>query len=294
MTETVVGRIRSIKDSLSRAESAIADLILADPGAAAESTISDLAQAAGTSIATVHRFCRTLELRGYAQLRLGLAADAEAARADSRAHVDLGSDIGPDDSLDQVVKKIGLANARAAEETAALIDVDVLRGVADLVQRARRIDLFSVGSSAIAAQDAEYKLLRLGFSAKFWPDVHAALMSAAVLRNGDLAVALSHSGRPREVADVLAAARADGAGTVLITSNPRCPAAQHADHVLLTSARETTFRSGGTASRTALLTVVDCLYVTLAQRSYEQTLADMERAHDAVRSRTIGRPRPVN
>ncbi|WP_055591054.1 MurR/RpiR family transcriptional regulator [Streptacidiphilus griseoplanus] len=77
MPEDLLTLIRARRDQLSRAEGVIADLVLADPGAAAERTITELAQAAGTSEATVHRFCRSLELRGYAQLRLALAAEAE-------------------------------------------------------------------------------------------------------------------------------------------------------------------------------------------------------------------------
>ncbi|MCX5208452.1 MurR/RpiR family transcriptional regulator [Kitasatospora sp. NBC_00240] len=291
MPVDLLNHIRSLHDSLPRAERGIADLVLQDPGTAAERTISELARACGTSEATVHRFCRSLDLRGYAQLRIGLAAEAERLRADGRAVLDLGTDIGPDEPLDQVVRKIGFANARAAEETAAQLDLTALAAVADAAQAARRIDFFGVGSSALAAEDGARKLLRLGHAAAWWSDVHAALMSAAVLRPGDLVIAVSHSGRSREVVDVLTEARRSGAVTAVITSSPRSPAAEKADLMLTTSARETTFRSGGTAARSAQLTALDCLYVTLAQRSHPRAVDDLERAHDAVRSRTLGRTR---
>ncbi|MFC8450849.1 MurR/RpiR family transcriptional regulator [Kitasatospora sp. NPDC057223] len=290
MGDDLLMRIRTRRDSLPRAERTIADLVLRDPGAAAECTITALAQAADTSETTVHRFCRSLDLRGYAQLRLGLAAEAERLRADSRADLALGGDIGPDDTLEQLVRKVGYSDARAAEETAAHLDLTALAALADAVGAARRTELFGLGSSALAAQDAAHKLLRLGHWATVWTDVHAALMSAALLRPGDLALVVSHSGRAREVVDFLAQARAAGAVTAAVTSNPASPAAGQADIVLVTSARETTFRSGGTASRTAQLTVVDCLYVALAQRSHQQTLEDLERAHEAVRSRTLRAP----
>jgi DNA-binding MurR/RpiR family transcriptional regulator len=48
-----------------------------------------------------------------------------------------------------------------------------------------------------------------------------------------------------------------------------------ADIVLTTAARETSLRSGATASRIAALTVVDCLYIAVAHR-------DLERATRAV------------
>ena len=55
--------------------------------------------------------------------------------------------------------------------------------------------------------------------------------------------------------------------------------------MLTTAARETTFRSGAMASRIAALTVVDCLFVAVAQRSYQQTLRALERTYTAVRGR---------
>ena len=55
--------------------------------------------------------------------------------------------------------------------------------------------------------------------------------------------------------------------------------------MLTTAARETTFRSGAMSSRIAALTVVDCLFVAVAQRNYKQTLRALERTYAAVRAR---------
>ncbi|BAJ30287.1 MULTISPECIES: MurR/RpiR family transcriptional regulator [Kitasatospora] len=291
MPDDLLARVRDRRDQLPRAERGIADLVLADPGAAATRTITELARAAGTSEATVHRFCRSLELRGYAQLRLGLAAEAERLRADTRPDLGLGTDLGPDDTPEQLVRKVGWANARAAEETAAALDPAVLAALGDRVRRARRILAVGVGSSALAALDATQKLQRLGYPAVFASDVHAALMTAALLGPDDLALGISHSGRAREVVEVLEEARLAGAATAVVTSNPRSPAAAPADLVLRTAARETEFRSGGTASRTAQLTVVDALYVTLAQHDHARILDGLERAHDAIRRHSLRRPR---
>ena len=49
-----------------------------------------------------------------------------------------------------------------------------------------------------------------------------------------------------------------------MTNFPCSPITEVADLVLITVARETAFRSGAMTSRIAQLTVVDCLFVTLA------------------------------
>ncbi|ROO85127.1 RpiR family transcriptional regulator [Actinocorallia herbida] len=292
MTE-IVPRLRSSLASLPRAEQAIARVVLGDPGAAAELTISELAQASGTSETTVTRFCRNLGLKGYAQLRLQLATEAERLRADQRAGTVLGGDIGPDDPLPTLVEKVAFADVRAVEDTIAQLDTEVLAALVAALGEAGRVAVFGVGSSAVVATDAAFKLYQAGCQATAWSEVHAALMSASSLRRGDVALAMSHSGRSREIVDVLAEARRSGATVAVITSNPQSPAARLADHVLVTAARETTFRTGSTASRIAQLTVVDCIFVAFAQSRYEDTLGAMERAHDAVRDRVLPHDRTV-
>ena len=116
-----------------------------------------------------------------------------------------------------------------------------------------------------------------------------ALTSAALLTPGDVAVAISHSGATQDTVDALALAQRNGATTVAVTNFPRSPLAALADHVLTTAARETTFRSGATASRLAQLTVVDCVFVGVAQRTYETSQRALELTHDAVLDRRVGR-----
>ena len=60
-----------------------------------------------------------------------------------------------------------------------------------------------------------------------------------------------------------------------------------ADLVLTTAARETTFRSGATASRLAQLTVIDCVFVGVARQTYEPTRQALEATYTAVHGRSI-------
>jgi len=99
-----------------------------------------------------------------------------------------------------------------------------------------------------------------------------------------VAIGISHTGTTADTVASLTQARSRGATTVAITNFPRSSIARAADHVLTTAARETTFRSGAMASRIAALTVVDCLFVAVAQRNYKQTLGALERTYAAVQA----------
>jgi len=288
VAEGVVIRIRALAPSLSPAEQRVAGLVLEDPSRASARTITELARAAGTSETTVIRFCKVLGLPGYPELRLRLAAESarESERDGARGRT-VGSDIGPDDSMEEIVEKVAFADTRAVEETARQLDVGVLTEVTEALAKAGRIELFGVGASAFVALDFQQKLHRIGRLAFAWADTHAALASSALLGEGDVAVGISHTGATGDTIDVLNQARGHGATTVALTNFPRSPIAAVADHVLTTAARETTFRSGATASRIAQLTVVDCLFVGVARRHYRETLDALEVTYDAISGRRV-------
>ncbi len=284
-------RIRALLPTMQPSMCRVAEQVLADTGSAATLTITELAVAAGVSEATVIRFCKAIGFAGYPQLRLALATEAGRAQGAAREDRDIGSDIGPGDDLSRVVEKIAFADARAVEETGAQLDIAVLKRVVEALVRARRVDLYGVGASAFVAMDFQQKLHRIGRVAFAWADTHAALTSAALLGPKDVAIGISHTGATVDTIDALAQARAQGATTVALTNFPRSPLALAAEHVLTTAARETTFRSGAMASRLAQLTVVDCMFVGVAQRTYANTLAAVAATRVAVDGRRTSVPR---
>jgi DNA-binding MurR/RpiR family transcriptional regulator len=283
--QTLLAHIRALSPNLAPAERRVADAVVRDPAGAAAKTISELAAQCRTSGTTVVRFCRAVGFPGYPELRLALAAAAQAGLETGRD--DVTSDIEPDDSLDEVIKKVAHADARAVEDTRAQLAAQTLGPVVDAVAQARRIDIYGVGASALVALDLQQKLHRIELIAHAWPDPHRAVTSAALLRSGDVAIGISHSGKTADTIGSLEEARSRQATTVAITNFPASPIARTADHVLTTAARETTFRSGGMTSRIAALTVVDCLFVAVAQRNYQQALQALERSYEAVRTRRL-------
>jgi len=278
---TVLVRIRALLPTLPPSERRVAEAAIADPAGVAAKTISELAADCDTSETTVIRFCRAVGLKGYPELRIGLAAAAGIEDAAATAHT-AGGDIGPGDSLSDVVTKLGYADARAVEDTVAQVDLEVLERAVDAVVSAGAVDVYGIGASALIALDLHQKLHRIGHRAFAWPDAEAALTSAALLGRGDVAIGISHTGATPATVTALAEAHDNGARTIAITNFPRSPITDVADLVLTTAVRETTFRSGAMASRIAALTVVDCLFVGVAQRNFSRTTRALERTRSAV------------
>lgn len=278
--------IRSLMPNLPPAERRVAAAAVDDPAGVSQMTISTLATHCTTSETTVIRFCRSIGLKGYPELRVALAA--AGGRADSARRPALGRDIGPKDDTERIVAKICYADAKAIEETAEQLDLDVLEAVASAIVRCRRIDVYGVGASGLVALDLQQKLYRIGYAAFAWADPNMAVTSGALLGRRDVAIGISHTGASIDTVAALDQATRSGAMTVALTNFPRSPIAGIAAHVLTTAARETTFRSGAMASRVAQLSVVDCLFAVVARRHYTATVRALNRTHDAVASRHLG------
>jgi DNA-binding MurR/RpiR family transcriptional regulator len=285
-------RISTAQASMTPAERRIAEHILAAPAAAVEQTISELAAACHTSETTVVRFSRSVGYRGYPELRMVLATRlAHEAARDSRRPVP-GTDIGPDDTLREVVDKIGYADVRAVEDTVENLDLDQLARLVEAITGARRIVLFGIGASGTPARDLQRKLYRIGLPASAFEDSHEALAAAGLLGPGDVCIGMSHSGSTPETVKFLAVAGRRGAVTAAVTNAAPSPVADAVDVVLTTAVRESGLRSGAMASRIAQLAVVDCVFVAVAQRAPQETEAALRATFDAVRDlRMEGNPR---
>jgi DNA-binding MurR/RpiR family transcriptional regulator len=262
----------------------VAAHILRDPAQVAGQTISELAQAAQTSETTVLRLCHELGVRGYRELRVALAAESgrEQERAANR---EISHDIGRDDDLDTIIDTITFTDQQAIADTARNLDRAAMAEAIALTAQARRVDVVGVGASAVVALDLQQKLHRIGLIAYAWHDTHAALTAAALLGPTDVAIGVSHTGATLDTIDAIREAAAHGARTIALTGVSNSPLATVVDVLLVTVDRETTFRSGATASRIAALSVVDVLFAAVAQRRYDQAIAALDSTRRAVASR---------
>ncbi|MCC3765658.1 MurR/RpiR family transcriptional regulator [Glycomyces sp. TRM65418] len=276
----VLERIRMGASELSEAMSKVADQVLVDPEAAARATIMDLAELSGTSPGTITRFCRHLGYDGYAALRVAIATETgrASARRETGWDVNIGREIAHSDPLDRVLKQLITIDAAMLRDTVDTLDLDAVEQVAARVSEARRVDVYGVGSSAIVARELHMGFYRTGIAAWAWTEVHDALASAALLGEGDVAIAASLSGTTAEVVEMLTEAGSRGALTVAITGVADSPIAEIVDHCLVSAATRTGNRADLLAGRHSQLLVADLVHIAVAQRRFPE-------ARDALESR---------
>jgi DNA-binding MurR/RpiR family transcriptional regulator len=217
-------------------------------------------------------------------MRLALAV-AGATPATNATNATLTGDISRDDDLEVAVAKLAAAEEGALRATVSQIDVATLRRVVDAIVTARRMDIYGVGVSGLAANDLWQKLTRIGRDCHVYVEGHLALTSASLLGPGDVALAVSNSGEITDVLDPVRVAKELGAATIAVTSQPRSPLARLVQHTLITVGREEPLRPGAMASRMSQLLVTDAIFVGVAQRNYDASLRAMRATATALDSR---------
>ncbi|WP_438947950.1 MurR/RpiR family transcriptional regulator, partial [Streptomyces durbertensis] len=286
----LAAKVRTLAPSMTRSMQRVAETVAADPAGCAALTVTALAERTGTSEATVVRTSRVLGYPGYRDLRLALAG--LAAQQASGAAPSVTADINVDDPMPDVINKLAQDERRTLADTAACLDPVQVEAAATALAAARRIDVYGVGASGLVAQDLTQKLLRIGLLAHAHSDPHLAVTNAVQLRAGDVAVAVTHSGRTVDVIEPLRVAFERGATTVVITGRPDGEINSYADLVLtVSSARESELRPAAMSSRTGQLLVVDCLFVGVAQRTYESAAPALSDSYEALAHRHSPDPR---
>ncbi|MBP0457318.1 MurR/RpiR family transcriptional regulator [Streptomyces montanisoli] len=278
----IVGRIRELLPGLPEAQRTTAELVLDDPAAAARMTIVDLAEACGVSTGSVTRFCRTLSLPGYAALRLALASDT--GRSERETWQDnIGRDISESEGIGEVAAAISAGVRRAVGETLARVGLTAVEDAATSIAGARRVEVCGAGGSGSMAAEFQQRVYRIGVPAWWSADTQVALTGAALLGPGDVLLALSHSGRTREVTDLAAEAASRGATTVAVVGDRTSPLARRVDTVLATTVTDDGPAGHTILSRHAQMAVLDLLYIAVAQRTYGQSTEAMAATSEAVR-----------
>ena len=272
----VLSRLRAAHRSVFQAGQKVADYILANPETVIHASVTEVAEAAGVSEASVVRLCQHIGYRGFQDLKVSLARDTvESAKF-------IHEDVKQGDAVATVARKVIESDISALTETLKVLDMADMQRATDLILKAQRVEFYGIGSAGPVAVDAYYRFLRIGINAVVCIDSHMQAVSATLTGPNVVVVTISHSGSTRETVDATRLAKQCGAHTICITNYAKSPITAYADVVLYTAAAETMFRTEAMTSRIAELSIVDALYVCVALARFEDSLANIEKTAEAL------------
>lgn len=269
--------------TLRKSDTKVAEVILADPAAATKMTLAEISRLSGVSEPTVMRFCTAIGCEGFQDLKIRLAGSL--AFGIPSAH----SAIREDDDLQAVIGKVFDFNLSSLDWVRSKLDATAIGDAVEGILAANSLHFVGFGASSIVAQDAQQKFPLFGVHCHAVVDFHQMLIAAAMMKKGDVLVAISNSGTTREVVQCAKLARENGALTIGVTGTDGL-LARHSDITLLVETLENTDLYTPTISRVAALVVMDILSTVVALRrpsEHREKISDMKRALVDVRATGI-------
>lgn len=269
--------------TLSRAERQVAQQVLADPEGCPNLTIGELAGAAGVSEPTVVRFCRSMQCDGYLAFKLRVAQDIATTTPVRR-------EVKPGDPSSTIVHSVVRSVQSRLHELLSECDATQLDLAMALLEEASRIEIYGMGGSGNVAREAQLRFLRLGKPVVCHTDPHIHAAAAALLTTQTVVLAISHSGRNRDLISSVEIAKSRGARVVAITA-PQSPLASLATAVCEIVPSDGKELLMPLSSRVAQLVVVDTLAVAMAMRDNTQRL-QLGRANAALDNKYLSEDEP--
>jgi RpiR family transcriptional regulator, carbohydrate utilization regulator len=273
--------LQGILPSLNPTERLIAEFVLADPERILSSSIAEIRNGSGASVGSIVGFCRTLGLKGFANFKIALARDLAQGGLPGSPQ---SNGRRPAMSLFEAVFQF---HAQSLTETFRINRQETLQEASRLLEKAHRIELFSIGLSYPVAYTARCKFSLIGLPASTEFDSHLQLIAATQLRKGDLAFGVSCSGNTRETVECLQVAKSKGATTICLTNSMKSEIVRHADLALYATPSEVKYFQAPLASRITQLAVMDALFVAIVSRHKNRTAAHLQDAGEELLKRRL-------
>jgi DNA-binding MurR/RpiR family transcriptional regulator len=273
---SLIAVIRTLRPDMGTVTGRIADLILADPQGLMNLSLTQIADAANASEGSVIRLCQQLGASGLQQLKMSIAQ--ELVKPIQFIHEDLE----PGDDVATVIQKTFSANVAALHDTMTILKPEELQKAVEILNAAERIEIYGIGSAASVAEDAHYRMMRIGLRTRVTIDSHLQAVSASLADARTAVITVSHSGSTRETLSAMRLAKEAGARTICITGFQRSPIQKYSDVVLQTMARETKFRTEAMTSRIAQLAIVDALVAVLALTRHDTAVQTIRHTFDVL------------
>lgn len=274
--EGILSLLRASRGSLKPTAQRIADYIMANAADVVQMSITEVAEKAGASEGAVVNLCQQLGATGFQQVKISLAQDL--VQPVQFIHEDLE----PDDAAATVIDKIFASDIQALRDTLHVLKSEQMTRAVDIIVAAERVEVYGIGSAAPIAEDAHYRMLRIGLNSKVAIDSHVQAISASLAGPTVAVVTVSHSGSTHETVTATRLAKEAGAKTICITNFGKSPIEKYADVLLQTMARETRFRTEAMTSRIAQLAIVDALIACLALATYDDAVDTLRRTFDVL------------
>lgn len=259
MEKSVLDIICASLDSFFESERKIGTYIIQHTAEVVDMTVGELAQACGVSDASVSRFCKKINMKGFHHLKITLAKEISEKGIEEE---EVSNHISVND-IERSLKNILANKVTEITQTVSMMDAKQLSEILNKLNMARTVQFFAVGNTIPVAIDGAFKLNQIGIPAVSGTIWETQIGYTYNMTAEDVVIAISNSGESTAVLRALEAAKSAGATTLSITNSEKSSAAQLSDYHITTATREKLFLDGYCFSRVSATTVIEILYLFL-------------------------------
>lgn len=222
------------------------------------------------SEAALSRFAKKCGYKGYRELIFSYEKDLESEVPKENTEQDVSS----------FTKKIRGSYASLLNESFNLLKEKQIQKVTAMLDTAKKICVYGMGSSGFVAKEFQLRFMRIGLTVEAFTDSQMMQMNAALADSETLVIGLSLSGRTKEVNHAVRLAKKKGAAVVYLTANEHPEVADCCDELVQTAYMKNLDTGTRISPQITLLVMLDVIYsyyfssdTYYKVKKYKQTLA---------------------
>lgn len=266
-------------NQFTKTEKKIADFVLNNTNKVLFMSITELAESCKVADASVHRFCRTMGVKGYQEfkmkLSLGVSSEEEALQEKE-------PDFNANESLEFMMDKILQGHINALKETRMLLHMEEIKKTVEMMENAASIYFFGIGDSLLTAREARNKFLRICRNVQCIDDPHMQAMAASMAGPEDIIFIVSYSGATKDNIYVAQIAKEAGARVIGITRFLKSPLTAYTDALLVCGSNEGPLEGGSMGAKLSQLYIIDVLFQEYYNRNKEISKENNKKTSKAV------------
>lgn len=258
----VLQYIKQNFDSFTDREKSIAEYLLSNKKSIISLSAKEIGDITNTSAPTVVRFSKKIGFDSLNEMKLQLSINLQSD--DNSDFEYLHSDL----STKNIIRGVKSSIDSIMNQTIGVLKEEELEKAIQLLNKAKNVYIFSVGSSSLVGMDFYYKLSRINVRCIAHSDTHLQMTASALMEEGDVAIAISYSGETKEVLKCAYNAKNYGIPVISITrASINNTLADMSDIVLRVPFVEKSLREGAMSSRISQLAVIDMLFLGMARNN---------------------------
>lgn len=264
MEKSVINQICASMDTFFETEKKLGNYIIHHPRKIVDMTVGELAKECDVSEASVSRFCKKIDMKGFHHLKISIAKEMVSQTDDDELsnHISINE-------VEQSLKNILANKVAELTQTVTMMNSEQLQDILKIINNAKSVLFAAVGNTIPVAMDGAYKLNQIGISAVSTPIWETQLAYSYNLTADDVVIAISNSGESTSVINILEAAKKKKATTISITNSEKSTIAQISDYHITTATREKLFLDEYCFSRVSATMVIEVLYLFLTSMRKE-------------------------